>query len=40
MTVAWTVGPALAGVYALLVLRGETVLLRCWDRRHRHPDGN
>ncbi|WP_286150018.1 hypothetical protein [Mycobacterium sp. ACS4331] len=37
MTVAWVFGPFLALVYAVLVLRGATLLGRFWERRH--PSG-
>jgi predicted outer membrane lipoprotein len=38
MTAAWVFGPFLAVAYAVLALRGATVLERMWERRH--PSGN
>lgn len=38
MTVAWLIGPPLAMVYAILMLRFGGVVLRMWDRRHPHGD--
>jgi hypothetical protein len=39
MTIAWLIGPPLAVAYAVLTLRGTTLLARYWERRHPYRDG-
>jgi hypothetical protein len=40
MAIAWLIGPPLAVAYALLMLRGTTMLARTWERRHPYQDGS